>query len=338
MTGAVLALLPATARAAEPCQPSSDEEGVFSLVVENDSLSSGADRNYTSGVEAGYVSPNNCRIPDVLDDTARPFTQFFSKADPAFWGLAIGQSIFTPEDVAANPAPPDQHPYAGWLYLQFAVAAEIKPSAAHPIGYLDTYELQLGVVGPWALGEQAQDSIHKLLGASSANGWDSQLHNELAFAASFDRRWKWGAHPLPIFSALNYDVTPTLGFTVGTLRDEARAGFIARIGNALNSDYGPPRVRPSLAGVEQFYNEPFSWSLFAGVEGRAVARDLFLDGNTFRDSARVSREPYVADFQTGFSLSSGAWRMTYTYVWRTDEFKTQGGRQDFGSLSLSRRF
>jgi hypothetical protein len=338
MTGAVLAFLPVDARAAEPCHPSSDEEGVFSLIVENDSLSSGADRNYTSGVELGYVSPNNCRIPESLDDAARPFTQFFSKADPAFWGLTLGQSIFTPENVKADPAPPDQHPYAGWLYLQFAVAAEIKPSPIHPTGYLDTYELQLGMVGPAALGQQAQDSIHRLLGAPSANGWDSQLHNELAFAASFDRRWRWGAHPVPVFSALNYDLTPTLGFTLGTLRDEARAGLIVRVGNALNSDYGPPRVRPSLAGVEQFYNEAFAWSLFAGVEGRAVARDLFLDGNTFRASAHVAREPYVADFQTGFSLSSGEWRMTYTYVWRTDEFKTQGGRQDFGSLSLSRRF
>lgn len=338
IAGAIVAWLPATANAAPPCQTTDDEKGVASLVVENDSLSSGADRNYTSGVEFGYVAPNTQCIPRILNDVATPFTQLFSKADPAFWGVAFGQSIFTPEDTQADPAPPDQHPYAGWLYLQFAVAAEIKPSATHPIGYLDTYELQLGVVGPWALGEQAQDSIHKALGAPGARGWESQLHNELAFAASFDRRWNWGAHPLPVFSALNYDVTPTLGFTVGTLRDEARAGFIARVGNALNSDYGPPRVRPSLAGVEQFYDERFSWSLFAGVEGRAVARDLFLDGNTFRDSAHVERTPYVADFQTGFSLSSGDWRMTYTYVWRSDEFKTQAGRQDFGSLSLSRRF
>ncbi|MBI3437555.1 MAG: hypothetical protein HY054_02670 [Proteobacteria bacterium] len=30
--------------------------------------------------------------------------------------------------------------------------------------------------------------------------------------------------------------------------------------------------------------------------------------------------------------------MTYTFVWRTDEFTTQNGRQDFGSLSFSRRF
>jgi hypothetical protein len=339
MAGVVLGCLPATARAAEACRPSTDnQEGVASLVVENDSLSSGADRNYTSGVELGYVSPENCRVPAALDNAFKPFTQTISNSAPSFWGMAIGQSIFTPEDLKANPAPPDQHPYAGWLYLQFAVAAEVKPTAMQPIGHLDTYELQLGVVGPWALGEQAQNSIHRLLGASHANGWASQLHNELAFAGSFDRRWNWGAHAVPLLSFLDYDLTPTAGVTLGTLRDEVRAGLIVRVGNQLNGDYGPPRVRPSLSGVEQFYNRSFAWSLFAGVEGRAVARDLFLDGNTFRDSAHVERIPYVADFQTGFSLSAGEWRMTYTYVLRTDEFKTQDHRQDFGSLSFSRRF
>src|SRR5262249_28196773 len=148
-------------------------------------------------------------------------------------------------------------------------------------------------------------SIHRLLGASGANGWDSQLHNELAFAASFDRRWSWGAHDMPIISALSYDITPTAGVTLGTLRDEIRAGLIARIGNGhLNRHYGPPRWPPSIASVEQFYNRSFAWNLFAGVEGRAVARDLFLDGNTFRDSAHVEREPYVADFQAGLSVSA----------------------------------
>jgi hypothetical protein len=37
-------------------------------------------------------------------------------------------------------------------------------------------------------------------------------------------------------------------------------------------------------------------------------------------------------------MSLHEWRITYTFVWRTDEFTTQHGRQDFGSLSFSRRF
>jgi hypothetical protein len=77
--------------------------------------------------------------------------------------------------------------------------------------------------------------------------------------------------------------------------------------------------------------------VFAGVQGRAVARNLFLDGNTFEDSASVDRNPFVADFQTGVSISAGDWRIAYTYVWRTEEFETQPTRQDFGALAISVR-
>ena len=310
--------------------------GVFSLVVENDSLSSGADRNYTSGIKLAYVSQVD-EVPGFLAPT-RGLTRAFSGSDPDFWGIAIGQSIFTPEDISANPAPPDQHAYAGWLYMQLMVGAEEdRPGGLQP-RYLDTYELEIGMTGPSALGEQAQRGIHQILGAPTPEGWDSQLHDELAFAVSFDRRWRppWAQISTDI-GGLEFDLTPSAGATLGTLRTEARVGAAVRMGWRLDNDYGPPRVRPSLAGVEHFSGGPLSWQVFAGVEGRAVARNLFLDGNTFEDSASVERNPYVADFQTGFAVSAGSWRLAYTYVWRTEEFETQGGRQDFGALALSVR-
>lgn len=328
---ALLAAIPGVAHAERPAE----QKGVLSLAVENDSLSSGADRNYTSGIKLAYVSPSE-GVPDWLQG-AGSFTRTFSGSAPDFWGVSIGQSLFTPEDIEANPAPPDQHPYAGWLYMQVMVGAEDDAPPGRSPRYLDTYELELGVVGPWALGEQSQRGIHQLLGAPSPEGWDSQLQNEVAFAASFDRRWRAVRMFGDFLGGIEADLTPSAGVTIGTLRDEARVGVIARVGQHIDGDYGPPRVRPSLSGIEHFRGGPFSWSIFAGAQGRAVARDLFLDGNTFRDSARVDRIPYVADFQTGFSVSAGDWRLAYTYVWRTDEFETQGGRQDFGALALSWR-
>jgi len=187
------------------------------------------------------------------------------------------------------------------------------------------------------LGEEAQSGIHQILGAPEPLGWDSQLHDEVAFAVSFDRRWRAARLFGDFLGGIEADLTPSAGVTLGTLRTEARVGAIARVGQRIDNDYGPPRVRPSLAGVEHFTGGPLSWSLFAGVQGRAVARNLFLDGNTFEDSASVERTPYVADYQAGFSISAGDWRLAYTYVWRTQEFETQDARQDFGALALSWR-
>lgn len=329
---ALIAALPGAAFA--QTRPA-EQRGVLSLAVENDSLSSGADRNYTSGVKLAYVSPSE-GVPDWLQGTGG-FTRALSGSAPDFWGVAIGQSIFTPEDIDAAPAPPDQHPYAGWLYMQLMVAAEEDRSDGRTPRYLDTYELEIGIVGPSALGEESQRGIHEFLGAPDPQGWDSQLNDEVAFAVSFDRRWRALRLFGDYFGGLEADLTPSAGATLGTLRTEARVGLAARVGQRIDSDYGPPRVRPSLASVEHFAGGPLSWSVFAGVQGRAVARNLFLDGNTFEDSASVERRPFVADFQTGFALSAGSWRLAYTYVWRTEEFETQPTRQDFGALALSVR-
>lgn len=333
LAGAAMAALPGLAAAED--RPA-EEKGVLSLVVENDSLSSGADRNYTSGIKMTYVSPSE-GVPDWLQGTGG-FTRALSGSEPDFWGVAIGQSIFTPEDINANPAPPDQHPYAGWLYAQIMVAAEHDAPPGQSPDYLDTYELEFGIVGPAALGEEAQRGIHQWLGAPDPQGWDSQLENEFAFAASFTRRWR----ALRVYTdyvpgGLEADLTPSAGATLGTLRTEATVGLTARFGYRIDSDYGPARVRPSLSSVEHFDGGGLAWNVFLGVQGRAVARNLFLDGNTFVDSASVDRKPVVGDLQAGFAISAGDWRLTYTYVTRTEEFESQPTQQDFGVVALSWR-
>jgi len=335
-SAALLAALPGAAWAQEHTNERAPEaKGVFSLAVENDSLSSGADRNYTSGIKLAYVSPAE-GVPDWLRG-AGEFTRAISGSSPNFWGMAIGQSIFTPEDISANPAPADQHPYAGWLYMQIMLGVEEDRSDGRSPRYMDTYEFEFGVTGPWAQGEESQRGIHEWLGAPDPQGWDSQLENEFAFAVSMDRRWRAVRAFIDVPGGLEFDLTPSVGATLGTMRTEARLGAIARLGWRIDNDYGPPRVRPSLSGVEHFSGGRLSWSIFAGVQGRAVARNLFLDGNTWEDSASVDRNTWVGDFQTGFSVSAGDWRLAYTYVWRTEEFSTQPTRQDFGALAISVR-
>lgn len=341
LLGAACALLaPGLAHAQDGAsEEPGDDAGVFSLILENDSLSSGADRNYTSGIKFGYVRPTN-DLPGWLSGGGNVI-ESLTGAQPAFWGVAVGQSIFTPEDISANPAPPDQHPYAGWLYAQVLLGtAESRPDGLFP-RYSDLYELEFGMVGPSALGREAQRGIHQILNAPDPQGWDSQLHDEFAFALSYERRWssfRYFTDYVP--GGLEIVVSPSLGATVGTLRTEARVGLAAQIGYQIINAYevGPPRVRPALSGAGYFEHQDFSWSLFAGVQARAVARNLFLDGNTFEDSASVERIPYVLDGQLGFTVQVGDVRLAYTYVMRTDEFETQTAAQDFGTVALQFRF
>ena len=70
-----------------------------------------------------------------------------------------------------------------------------------------------------------------------------------------------------------------------------------------------------------------------------MARDAFLDGSLWQDSARVSRNWLVGAMETGFAIIWGSARLSYTQTWQTQSFRGQkGGLFNFGSLALSVRF
>ncbi|MCD6296979.1 MAG: lipid A deacylase LpxR family protein [Deltaproteobacteria bacterium] len=115
--------------------------------------------------------------------------------------------------------------------------------------------------------------------------------------------------------------------------------FIVRLGSHLDEDFGPPRISPSLPGSTYFRpGKGFSWYLFAGLEGKAVLRNILLDGNTFTDSYSVDKKLFVGDLQAGVTVQWDRFRISYTQIFRTKEFKQQDRADIFGSLSLSYHF
>ncbi|MSP67822.1 MAG: lipid A deacylase LpxR family protein [Alphaproteobacteria bacterium] len=135
------------------------------------------------------------------------------------------------------------------------------------------------------------------------------------------------------------DGIPYLSGAVGNVLTMADAGVIVRLGRHLAIDYGPPHVRPSLAGLAAVeFNPPLAWYLFAGLEGRAVLHDIFLDGNTFADSHEVHRRTLVGDALLGIAVAVRGVRLAFTHVLRTREFDRQRRADHYGALSLSVHF
>ena len=114
---------------------------------------------------------------------------------------------------------------------------------------------------------------------------------------------------------------------------------MARFGINLPKDYGPMRIQPSLPGSDYF--EPtagFGAYVFAGVDGRAVARNLFLDGNTFESSRSVQKMNLVGDLTFGAAVTFDSFRLAFTRVIRSREYKTQPQQDQFGAVDLTFRF
>ncbi len=328
--------LPSPGRAAETASNGEKDKRTVTVVVENDVFYD-TDRHYTNGVRASWAGSINGapRWAAAIADRV----PFFPKSGDVHTLYTLGQNMYVPSDITQESPPLSDRPYAGWLYGSVGLVKETDKQ-------LDQLNLSLGIVGPSAFAEDTQKFVHKVIDSNDPKGWHTQLGNEPALLLSYQRSWR-EVISRPV-RALTLDVTPTLSAALGNVFTHAGAGATLRFGNitplraGTNGrplDFGPPRIQPSAPGSVFFFSaDRFTWYLFAGVEGRAVARNIFLDGNTFGHSRSVNSEPWVGDAQFGFVAAWRDWRASYTHVMRTREFVGQRERDDFGAFSVSIRF
>ncbi len=291
---------------------------------------SGTDENYTNGARLTYydTSRNASRLVEGIEKIL-PFFEVNKTTNTYF---TFGQNIYTPRDITKRVPNENDRPYAGFLYGSVG-------SNTISGNHMDDIEITFGLVGPDALGEQVQKFVHKLIDSPDPKGWDSQLNNEPALMVAYQRSWPeaFSAEMNPFYLR----VAPHLGGAVGNIYTYGAAGVTMQITPSHAIWQGlPPRVRPTVTSSGYFYvpDDGFAWSLFAGVEGRAMAHNIFLDGNSFRSSASVDREIMVVDANAGVTTTYDNIQLAYTINWRSREFTEQETNSVFGSVSLGYRF
>ncbi|MEZ5530669.1 MAG: lipid A deacylase LpxR family protein [Porticoccaceae bacterium] len=315
----------------------------LNLYLEND-LFGETDRYYTNGIRFSCNSPD---LTSYLEDPSLPgWVRSTNRRLRFFHGLkdeeelqrnlvvSFGQLMFTPTDKEARELLEDDRPYAGFLYLGFAYHVRDEEQ-------LDSLELNVGMVGPASLAEEGQDFIHEIRDIDKFNGWDNQLENELGLQLVYEhkQRFKLSDHwPHQDFIAHS-------GVSLGNVATYLNFGGEYRIGWRLPQDFGTASLRPggdnSAPGRgDARYCQRWICGLhaFVSVDTRLVARDIFLDGNTFEDSHSVDRRPVVADAAIGFSFLVDGWKISYAKVFRTREFEEQEDPHQYGSLSISYSF
>jgi hypothetical protein len=331
------------------CKKEADQAGFHAcdqwdrviLLEENDSLFFNSDKHYTQGLRLSHLRPE----PEeggiwgaafhLLGSIPSVFAPLPSDAgaNKRQVSLFIGQSIFTPGNKAIVPPDPHDRPYAGWGYSGASLLQETSlrnEADGQPLGMLENAELDIGLVGPGALGKKVQNDFHQLIGDPQAQGWSSQLQNEPGVVLSYERLWR---QRLLGDNALGVDLVPQVGASVGNIFSYGEAGALLRVGRGLLADYGPVRVRPALSGTDYFdpagLDNGIGFYYFVGVQGRAVGRNIFLDGNSFRPSPSVPKKTLVGDVQGGFAVQLKVWlRLDVSVAWRSEEFRGQRAPDD----------
>jgi hypothetical protein len=330
---------PATAPVTEIPQTHARSAGVLSIYFENDYFG-GTDRHYTNGAKISYLSGDLTSWGQ--EGWRRSFVELlpFVNREGAQknFGLALGQNMYTPLDTDAFIPDPADRPYAGWTYIELSFVSKTETA-------MDTLSFQVGMIGPHSYADTTQRHVHEWINDSRPNGWEYQLEDEVGVNIVFERRWR--LYGRAFNRILGADFIPHLGASLGNVQTYANAGGTVRLGVNLPSDFGVSLIRPAGtvptpiddSDPRVSPHRDFSLFVFASADGRAVARDIFLDGNTWEDSPSVDKEPLVADLSYGAGLILGRWQLTFAQTYRTREFENQKEEfNEFGSVSLSRAF
>lgn len=301
-----------------------DDSGTLSFDFENDTFF-GTDRCFTAGWKLGWMSKD---LKNYRENPLLKWLPFVNK--PGFQhsvSIGIGQGIYTPDDISRDELIKEDRPYGGILCLAFAI---------HSISSrcLNTLEINLGIVGPHSYAEQMQKFIHSLTNATKPQGWHNQLKDEFTIQAVYEHRWKLiQSQPTRSFG---FDLIPHLGGGLGNVYIYASTGMQMRFGWNLPGDFGTKIFRPGGdCGVNFRRSGKFGIYFFAALDGKALLRNIFLDGNTFQDSHRVDKRPYTMDVTLGIGMRIGGFNFSFANVFWTKRFKTETREQIFASLNFS---
>ncbi len=320
------------------CASSGCRGGAFTVYEENDkySLVGARDRYYTQGLRTSLVGPAE-ETPDLARAVAEriaPDGDDDDAADVRPAGIVLGQNIYTPRNIRENPPLAGDRPYCGWLYVGGVVADQRFPKSSRVGDDQRTLELDVGTVGPPSLGDSIQTHWHEWIHVPIPLGWSHQIRTEPAFVLTYERRNRIAAGEAPLDA--QWDAIPGYVGAVGNFETHAAVELTVRGGWNLPRDFGVNTISTTAMETTDPKNGVHpSFYFFGGTEGRAVLRNLTLDGNTFESSAHVDKFPAVCEFRVGAALQFGRFRVTYAWITRSMEFHGQAGWTRYGSLSAT---
>ncbi len=315
-------------------------KGMFALFIENDVFAL-SDGGYTNGVELDWLSPalgsGGGRVPCWLDALSR--TLAFSRDPDArrFVSAGVGQSMYTPEDITRRDLIANDRPYAG--VFRAGLGFHVRHGRS-----LDSFRLEAGLVGPHSFAGDFQMFLHRAFGWTYPEGWAHQLKDEPFLGVAYDRRWK--VRPAVDPSGLDWELIGHGGGSLSNLFTGLGGGIEIRAGWNLPADFGASLLGPASApgalfedpGPDRPGTGHAGFHFFAGLEAHAVARDLLLDGNTFRNSHSVDKLPLTADITTGFAFRHRRLKAGFLYAYQTRRFRGQNLKPFIGSLSFALLF
>jgi len=271
------------------------------------------DRDYTYGSEIGVL---------------------LQKDPSTYISLSVAHQMFTPNDFDKEDVDlSKERPYAGYMYVgggYHKVQGEV----------LESYNLQIGFVGESVKMDEVQKIIHSIIGSPEPKGWEEQIGDELIVQINYQKKYY---QQLKQIGSFKQSVVYYGGFDLGNASTKVSLGCFYSFGNKKREDFGVSRIDYKSYNTIPLQDadpkkKTHSYSVNFWIEPIGVVRDIFLDGNSFKESRSVEKNSFVLKGGFGLSYRYGAWSVEYVRTYSTKEFKTQSYYHSYGSFLVGYNF
>jgi hypothetical protein len=271
----------------------------FSFINDNDLFVSRVDdKYYTNGMFFTYrhlVKNNN------------------SLLDKKIYEWQLGHLMFTPHKSTVKDISEHDRPFSSFLYAGFGLTKVFKSQQIIKL------QLQLGVIGPAALGEGLQNFIHDIYGFDKPEGWKYQIRNAIGINTSvlYTKR-------LTVDEDNRNDISLVSSLRAGTVFTDVTAGFFGRLGfNKLQKLSNSIAFNTSLndestsdvRGIESllYYKGTLTYALY----------DATIQGSFLNTSSPVTFgiNPIRFNFEIGLLFTANRINFGYAYHFYSDKLK-----------------
>ena len=277
----------------------------FRINFDND-IFDNTDRYYTNGIRFDFISPALKQSP-----LSWLMVPYWGKGIN-YYGLSIGQNMYTPSTTKVGGIHYGDRPYAAYLFL-----GSFKISNDPAKRFRQTSELDLGVIGPSAFGDFLQKTVHNNLPTNSEPlGWEYQIQDDVIL--NYNLTYEKG-----ILSTRRVELNLNGTGALGTLYTNMGGGFQFRAGR-LNPYFG------SYGYSKKKVNKPMGYSKFQVFVlvtslGKLIGYDATLEGGMFNKSSiytltRNEISPLTYQGSTGITLSYEGFRLDLEQFLLSPEF------------------
>jgi len=294
-----------------------EHKNEFGFKSDNDAyLWYGQDRYYTNGL---FVYFRRAIDQKKLKGNLEKFT----------YEVSVGQKMYNPH--SGNRPDPTTHdrPFAAHLFGGLQTSLFYKKESLLKIG------VNLGTVGPDALGKEAQELLHRIVGFYKIRGWDYQIANN--FAANANMQF---AKLLHRSSNKTVDFTLDTYANIGTTYNGAGVGVVFRAGDInqlFNSSYYNAAIG-NKSQTEKFKKREFYF--YAKPQLSYIAYDATVQGSLFNNDSPITFgvKPLVFAQQLGFNYSTPRFTLDYSLIFLSKEIKSNAKAHQYGSISMYYKF